>query len=288
MVACVLVAGVLYVWAPGDSHLGHINSVVHSFFTKSKQRIDQPEATATSSSTSAVEKAVAATTVKAAEETLPDAGPIESSDVDPNKIQIIETKVIPKPGAQQPPTTQPPPDSDQAKALLQPTPSPHVTDAADVQAAQPNLQTAAPAPVPQAPAPPKPVTRIPEDVFPAPEVRAGVIIPDSLKNAPAASPASSLEPLMVPEQTALGWVIRRVEPEYPAQALQQRIDGTVVLQAWIAKDGSVRDLKMVKGYFVLGRAAIEAVEQWRFKPYLQNGKAIEYQTTLTIYFRSAH
>jgi protein TonB len=115
-----------------------------------------------------------------------------------------------------------------------------------------------------------------------------VIIPDSLKNAPAASPASSLEPLAVPEETALGWVIHRVEPEYPAQALQQRIDGTVVLQAWIAKDGSVRDLKMVKGYFVLGRAAIEAVKQWRFKPFVQSRKAMEFQTTITINFRSAN
>jgi protein TonB len=285
MVACVLVAGVLYVWAPGDSHLGRINAVVHSFFTKSKQRIAQPEATAT---TSAVETPVAPTTVKAAEETLPDAGPIESSDPDASKIQIIETKVIPKPGAQQPPTTQPPPDSDQAKALLPQTTSPQVADVADVQAAQPNPQTAAPAPAPPAPAPPKPITRIQEDVFPAPEGRAGVIIPDSLKNAPAASPASSLEPLAVPEETALGWVIHRVEPEYPAQALQQRIDGTVVLQAWIAKDGSVRDLKMVKGYFVLGRAAIEAVKQWRFKPFVQSRKAMEFQTTITINFRSAN
>ena len=126
-----------------------------------------------------------------------------------------------------------------------------------------------------------------EDVLPAPEGRAGVIIPDSLKNASASSPASSLEPLMVSEETALGWLVHRVEPEYPAQALQQRIEGPVVLQVWIAKDGSVRDLKMVKGYFVLGRAAIDAVRQWRFKPYTQNGKTMEFQTTITINFRSA-
>jgi len=285
MVACVLVAGVLYVWAPGDSYLGRVNSAFHALFAKSKQRLAQPEATANSSPTSAAEKPVAATPVKAAEDTLPDAGPIESTDVDPSKIQIIETKVIPKPGAQQPSVTQPPPDSDQAKALLQPSPQ-VAADAAVIPPSQPNPQPAAPEPPTPVPAAPKSV-HMHEDVLPAPEGRAGVIIPDSLKNAPAASPASSLEPLMVPEETALGWVVHRVEPEYPAQALQQRIDGPVVLQVWIAKDGSVRDLKMVKGYFVLGRAAIDAVKQWRFKPYTQNGKTMEFQTTITINFRSA-
>ena len=286
MVACVLVAGVLYVWAPGDSYLGRVNSAFHALLAKSKQKVAQPEATANSSPASAAEKPVAATPVKAAEDTLPDAGPIESTDVDPSKIQIIETKVIPKPGAQQPPITQPPPDSDQAKALLQSSPQ-VAADAAVIQPSQPNPQPAAPEPPTPAPAAPKSVARMQEDVLPAPEGRAGVIIPDSLKNAPASSPASSLEPLMVPEETALGWLIHRVEPEYPAQAVQQRIDGPVVLQVWIAKDGSVRDLKMVKGYFVLGRAAIDAVKQWRFKPYTQNGKTMEFQTTVTVNFRSA-
>ena len=87
MVACVLVAGVLYVWAPGDSYLGRVNSAFHALLAKSKQRIAQPEAKANSSPTSAAEKPVAATPVKAAEDTLPDAGPIESTDVDPGKIQ---------------------------------------------------------------------------------------------------------------------------------------------------------------------------------------------------------
>jgi protein TonB len=286
MVACVLVAGVLYVWAPGDSYLGRANSAFHALFANSKHTIAQPETSANSSPT-AGEKLVAPATVKAIEDTLPDAGPIESTDVDPSKIQIIETKVIPKPGAQQPPTTQPPPDSDQAKALLQQITSPQVAaDTADVQT-PPSPQPATPQTATPTPAPPRAIARTQEDVLTAPEGRVGVVIPDSLKSAPAASPASALEPLTVPEETALGLVIHRVEPAYPAQALQQRIDGLVVLQAWIAKDGSVRDLKMVKGYFVLGRAAIDAVKQWRFKPYTQNGRTTEFQTTMTVNFRSA-
>jgi protein TonB len=286
VVACVLVAGVLYVWAPGDSYLGRANSAFHALFANSKHTIAQPETSANSSPT-AGEKLIAPATVKAIEDTLPDADPIESTDVDPSKIQIIETKVIPKPGAQQPPTTQPPPDSDQAKALLQQITSPQVAaDTADVQT-PPSPQPATPQTATPTPAPPRAIARTQEDVLTAPEGRVGVVIPDSLKSAPAASPASALEPLTVPEETALGLVIHRVEPAYPAQALQQRIDGLVVLQAWIAKDGSVRDLKMVKGYFVLGRAAIDAVKQWRFKPYTQNGRTTEFQTTITVNFRSA-
>jgi len=80
-------------------------------------------------------------------------------------------------------------------------------------------------------------------------------------------------------------VIHRVEPQYPQQALAQRLEGPVVLQAWIARDGSVRDLKLVKGYFVLGRAAVDAVKQWRFKPYSPYGKAMDFQTVLTVNFK---
>ena len=279
MVACVVVAGVLYVWAPGDSYPGRIHSVLHSLLAKSKQKIAQAEVSPNSGAASAAEQPVAPTPAKAAEDTAPELGPIESTEVDPSKIQIIETKAIPKPGAQQPPNSQPPADSDQAKEPFQQNTSQQVPEMA-AEATPPITQPTLPAP-----APPKSIARVQEDVLPAPEGRVGVVIPDSLKNAPASSPASSLEPFTVPEETALGWVLHRVEPEYPAQALQQRIDGPVVLQAWVAKDGTVRDLKLVKGYFVLGRAGIDAVKQWRFKPYVQNGKPTEFRTTITLTFR---
>jgi len=106
-----------------------------------------------------------------------------------------------------------------------------------------------------------------------------------LKASPSTSPASSLEPSTIPEDTSLGLLIHKVEPDYPQQALMQHLEGPVVLQAWIARDGTVRDLKLVKGYFVLGRAAFDAVKQWRFKPYSPNGKAVDFQTTLTVNFR---
>jgi protein TonB len=75
-----------------------------------------------------------------------------------------------------------------------------------------------------------------------------------------------------------------VDPVYPPQAAAQKLQGPVVLQATIGRDGSVEDLKIVRGYFVLGRAAIAAVKQWRFQPYILNGRPAETQTVLTINF----
>ena len=112
-----------------------------------------------------------------------------------------------------------------------------------------------------------------------------MIIPDSLKTAPAPAPASNLEPPMVPEETSRVLVVKRVDPQYPPLAIQQRLDGPVVLQVIVNKDGSIRDVKLVRGYFVLGRAAIDAVKQWRYKPYAPNGKAIDFQTNVTVNFK---
>jgi TonB family protein len=283
MVACLLIAGVLYVWAPGDSYLGRVSSAVRAFSAKSGSNMRPSEVGGPGVQTAAIEKPATPGPAKA-EDVPPDAGPIDSTDVDPSEIQIIEAKAIPKPGAQQPPTTEPPPDSDQAKAQLQPennapAASPVAPQAERQQSdGQPTTTTAALArPQPSGPAQENPPS--------APDGRTGVIIPDSLKTTPAPSPASSLEPFTVPEETSLGLLIHRVDPDYPAQALQQHLEGPVVLKAWIGKDGSVLDLKLVKGYFLLGRAAFDAVKQWRFKPYNQNGKTIDFQTYITLTFK---
>jgi len=58
----------------------------------------------------------------------------------------------------------------------------------------------------------------------------------------------------------------------------------VILQARVGRDGSVEDLKIVRGYFILGRAAVAAVKQWRFQPYNINGHAAATQTVITINF----
>jgi TonB family protein len=101
---------------------------------------------------------------------------------------------------------------------------------------------------------------------------------------PARSSQTFAEPVPVSEETERSLLRRIVKPGYPAEAAPQKLHGAVVLQATIGRDGSVEDLKLVRGYFVLGKAAIAAVKQWQFKPYTLNGHAARTQTVLTVNF----
>jgi protein TonB len=80
-------------------------------------------------------------------------------------------------------------------------------------------------------------------------------------------------------------VIKRVSPEFPAQARQLRIEGTVQLDATISKDGSVTNLKVISGHPILARAAVDAVKQWKYRPYLLNGQAVEIDTQIAVNFK---
>jgi TonB family protein len=92
------------------------------------------------------------------------------------------------------------------------------------------------------------------------------------------------EPVVVSEETARALLIHTVNPSYPPEAMAQKLHGSVVLQIVVAPDGTVGDLKIVRGYFVLGQAAIAAVKQWRFQPYALNGHVAATQTLITINF----
>jgi TonB family protein len=92
------------------------------------------------------------------------------------------------------------------------------------------------------------------------------------------------EPVAVSEEAARALLVHTVNPVYPPEALAQKLHGAVVLQAVVGRDGIVEDVKIVRGYFVLGRAAIAAVKQWRFQPYSVNGHAAATQTVITINF----
>ena len=100
--------------------------------------------------------------------------------------------------------------------------------------------------------------------------------------------ASSLEPEQVMELTpaaAEGSLLSRVEPDYPEQALQQQIQGSVVLEVHIGTDGGVQEVTLVSGQPLLTQASIDAVKQWRFKIHRVNGRPVEMQTRITLNYR---
>lgn len=79
-------------------------------------------------------------------------------------------------------------------------------------------------------------------------------------------------------------LLKRVAPLYPPLARQARIQATVVLNIVINMLGEVRDVQLYSGHPMLAPAAIEAVKQWRYRPYEQNGQPVEIKTTVQINF----
>jgi TonB family protein len=82
----------------------------------------------------------------------------------------------------------------------------------------------------------------------------------------------------------VGKLVKKVEPEYPAEAREKKIQGTVKLQVIVRKDGTVTVQNVWKGDPALSAAAIEAVRQWRYDPWQINGQPIELPTTINVVF----
>jgi protein TonB len=76
-----------------------------------------------------------------------------------------------------------------------------------------------------------------------------------------------------------------MQPHYPEDARQARIQGMVVLTARIDANGDVEDLTLVSGHPLLAPAALEAVKHWKYKPYLLNGQPVMVETQVTVAFQ---
>lgn len=102
---------------------------------------------------------------------------------------------------------------------------------------------------------------------------------------PAKTPdPTPVKTIRVPARIAEANLIYDVAPKYPPEAGRARIEGAVVLVAVIGKDGSVRDVQVESGLPILAQAAMDAVRQWRYKPYLLNGEPVEVASRITINF----
>jgi protein TonB len=91
----------------------------------------------------------------------------------------------------------------------------------------------------------------------------------------------------VSQGVTAGMLIRRVEPPYPILARQARIQGEVILNAVISKEGAIENLQVESGHPLLIPAAIEAVKQWRYRPFMVSGEPVEVETRVTVTFRFA-
>ena len=80
-------------------------------------------------------------------------------------------------------------------------------------------------------------------------------------------------------------IIRKTLPVYPPIAKAAHVEGTVILGAVIARDGTIQNLHIVSGNGMLQQAALDAVRTWRYKPYLLNGEPVEVETTVNVIFK---
>src|SRR6266567_2791125 len=116
----------------------------------------------------------------------------------------------------------------------------------------------------------------------------GGVMGSILSSAPVAAPKIATPTrVRVSSGVSTGLLIRKVPPTYPPLARQARIQGVVILQAQISKDGSIQNLQLISGHPMLAPAAIEAVKQWKYKPYLLNGEPVEVDTQVQVNFTLA-
>jgi len=103
---------------------------------------------------------------------------------------------------------------------------------------------------------------------------------------PVVPPPARVAPVRVSHMSE-GDLVHKVLPIYPPLARTARIQGQVVLQAVISKQGMIENLRLLTGRPMLVPAAIEAVRQWRYRPYVLNNEPVEVETQITVNFSLA-
>jgi protein TonB len=147
---------------------------------------------------------------------------------------------------------------------------------------------------------PKGIDMRPDDVPAASEVPAGPYVPgqttggpdgtwNSIPNSFSRAVTPSLPQIVAVHQLRIshmmeGNLIRRTQPSYPQTARIARIQGQVMLSAVISKEGTIENLHVISGHPLLVQAAIEAVRQWRYRPYVLNNEPVEVETQITVKF----
>jgi protein TonB len=111
------------------------------------------------------------------------------------------------------------------------------------------------------------------------------MVPLASGNKPVEAALPTIEPVDVPELSERALLLEQPRPVYPPNAAGKQ--GTVSLHVLIGRDGTVQDAKFLQGSLVFARAAIDSVRQWKFRPYIINGRPVSVETTLTVQFAPA-
>jgi protein TonB len=113
----------------------------------------------------------------------------------------------------------------------------------------------------------------------------GGVIGGIISSTPVAVPkVATPQRVRVSQGVSSGLLIKKVQPNYPPLARQARIQGQVLLQAQISKDGTIENLTLISGHPMLAPAALDAVKQWRYKPYMLNGEPVAVDTQVVVNF----
>jgi protein TonB len=105
---------------------------------------------------------------------------------------------------------------------------------------------------------------------------------------PPMSPRPEEKRIAVSEGVLEGLLVHRVVPDYPVLARKAQIQGEVMLHAVISRDGTIEGLRMMSGHPLLAKAAVDAVQQWRYRPYMLNRQPVEVETEITVRFTLGH
>jgi TonB family protein len=105
----------------------------------------------------------------------------------------------------------------------------------------------------------------------------------SLPSQPAE--AKEREPIRVGTNVQASKILSKVDPEYPQEAKDQRVQGDVMLQVTVSKEGNVSDARVLRGHDLLNAAALNAVKQWKYSPTYLNGDPVPVIATVTISFK---
>ncbi|HVI09111.1 MAG TPA: energy transducer TonB [Candidatus Binatia bacterium] len=102
---------------------------------------------------------------------------------------------------------------------------------------------------------------------------------------PQASANQQLPEIQVPADVMATLLTHRVDPEYPAEARPQNLQGVIVLDVVVGRDGSVVAVHALGGQQILARAAENALRWWRFEPYRVNGRPVAVETKVAVEFK---